>query len=164
MSLDRRELILNRLRVLLGEIDGVVSSWRNRGELPAKEHTPAVIVLDGGEKISTNIKGQNFNEMVSAYFTLTPEVFLVLTQRDTVENNTVNFESNPVGEELSAYRTKIIAAVVSDETLTAMVGDGGQIEYRGSETDMRTGSTIGAFGAQMQLFFAITYPLRIQDL
>jgi hypothetical protein len=156
--MDKRETILAHLLAMLdgldglAEVDGVKSVFRNRGEIP-QEKLPAVVLLDGREKIkvSTSTHG---GLRTPTIFTLSPQIFIVLKPRDDINND-------GIGEELSAYRVKIIKLMRDDDTLAALLGANGEALYLSSETDMQTGSTMQG---QMQMDFAFSYVLNPSDL
>lgn len=160
---DVHEEILERLVTVIGTVTGITAVYRNRSELPA-EKLPGAVVLDGSEDIRSNIGGKSFVQMPPAVFTLKPYVYIVLQLRDDITNNTVGGVSNPVGQELSSFRVKALNAVLNDETLLALCGPNGQIEYRGYATDMEPGQPIGSLGAQIQLKFTFSYTLNPSDL
>jgi hypothetical protein len=161
---DQREAIMQQIETLLASVDGIRGVYRDRGELPPQEKTPGIVLLDGKEEIKNKLAGYNFTAMPPAIFTLLPQIFLVLSVRDTVDNSTLDGVDSPVWSELSSFRIKIIRAMATDETLVAMIGDNGSVEYRGFDSDMQTGSTIGSLGATMQFHFAISYVLDPSDL
>jgi hypothetical protein len=152
--MDKREMILAHLLSLLqtldglAQLDGIKSVFRNRGEVPA-EKLPAVVLLDGQERIKISRPLSN-----PTIFTLNPQIFVVLKPRDDINND-------GIGEELSAFRVKIIKLMRDDDTLVAMLGANGQIVYGGHDTDMQTGSTMQG---QMQMNFALDYVLNPSDL
>jgi|SRR5580704_1725787 hypothetical protein len=160
-GVDTRELILERLAVLLGEVSGIQSTWRNRGDLTDIER-PAAIVLDGRERLRNPVEDVyklKTVKMPTAIFTLEPQIFVALQMRDDVTNLTVNQVSDPVGPELSMWRMLVKDAVINDSVLLDLVTVNGQIIYKGCDTDMQTGSMIGALGAEMQFFFEFCYVL-----
>lgn len=173
-TIDKREdilvhmlAILTRLKSTAPDDGGFASVTRDRDQLPqANADTgdasmlPGCVLLDGKETITTNIKGQQFTGMVPAYFTLEPQVWIMTKPRDGVSNLTLDGVDAPIGPELSAWRAKVLKAVLKDQNLILMIG-GGQIEYRGCETDMMIGATIVG---QIMLQFAITYALDARTL
>jgi hypothetical protein len=164
---DIREAILSRLPVLLGGMPGIVKAYRNRGELTEESLKPAVITLDGEEDIRTRIDDRQRavpGVYPPAVFTLRPQIFVLLKKRDRIDNLTLQNNPAPVGPELSGWRNAVFSAVTQDPTLLGLVGSTGRIEYLGSETDMRTGSTIGVMGAQLWLKFAFSYVLNPSQL
>ena len=155
---DKREAILQRIFTILHTIsgpavvDGQVSIFRNRGEVPP-EKLPALVLLDGREeiRISTHLKG---GILAPTLFTLHPQVFVVLKPTEDVNND-------GIGETLSDYRMRLLKAFKDDDSLIAMLGSNGEILYLGHETDMQTGSTMLG---QMQMLFSLTYVLNPNDL
>lgn len=150
---DTREDILDRLETLLGSVEGITAVYRDRAEMPV-EKLPAVILLDGSENISQQIMPNKSVRMPPAIFTLAPQIFVVLKPRDDMSNTTLDGVSAPIGPELSAYRVKVISTVINDPTLLSLVGSNGQILYRGSDTDMQSGSSMIG---QIQMHFEFNY-------
>ncbi len=90
-------------------------------------------------------------------------IWVRLAPRDDVTNLTVNNVSDPVGPELSAYRLRILDAVINDPVLTGnqrstfgILGSSGQIVYKGCDTDMNWSAPMRG---QMGLFFGFHYLL-----
>lgn len=137
----KREQILARLEVLLATIPGITAAYRNRAEFP-DDKLPAAVLLDGSERIIEQVAQYKSVRMPPAIMVLMPQVFVILKPRDDLSNTTLGGISAPIGEELSTYLDRVITAVVNDPTLVSLVGSNGQISYRGSETDMATGSSI----------------------
>jgi hypothetical protein len=144
-------------------IPGIVTVGRDRADLD-EILRPAIILLDGKEEPATRISGNTQpTQMPPAYFWLIMQTWYLAQKRDTLDNQYLNQVLNPIGPELMAVRAKIIPAVIQDDTLVAL-SQGGRVEYRGYDTDMQSGSTMGAEGGMMNLHFAISYPLVYQDL
>lgn len=174
-GIDQREVILVRMLATLEKLKstapndgGFASVTRDRDQLPQNNADtgdasllPGCVLLDGKETISTNIKGQQFTAMPPAYFTLEPQVWIMCKPRDNVQNLTLDKVAAPIGPELSAWRAKVLKAMLQDQNLILAVGPGGQFEYRGCETDMMIGATIVG---QIMLQFAITYALDARAL
>jgi hypothetical protein len=151
---DKREAILQRMLAILRTItpvDDVPSIHRNRGEIPPEE-LPALVLLDGREVIRVPTTGKG-GILQPTVFTLQPQVFVVLrpTPNDTNEG---------IGELLSDYRMKLLKAFKDDDSLIAMLGSNGEINYLGHETDMQTGLTMLG---QMQMLFSLSYVLNPSD-
>jgi hypothetical protein len=164
MSNDTREDILVQLETLLTEVSGIVSVWRNRGGFPSNKTgepavRPAAILLDGGESLTMEIAPRKGVKMRPAIFSMKPQIFVVLELRDDVTNMTLDGVADPVGPALSDWRIKIKTAVENDPTLLTLLTAEGQIVYSGCDTDMQTGSTIGALGAHMQFHYEFRYVL-----
>ena len=128
--------------------------YRDRGEV-LEPNKPAVVLLDGVERTESIVKGTNVVVMPAAVVGLIPQIFVLLLKRDDAANTLLNGVLAPIGPEISGWRSRIIALLAQDETLAAMLGPNGRIEYRGSDTDMQTGSTIGVEGAVLQMNFAL---------
>lgn len=125
---------------------------------------PAIILLTGKEETATPYGGQSLpTGMPGAYFWMRPQTWVLLKQRDTLTNATLNQQPDPVDQELRFWRRLILPAVLQDDNLIAL-SQGGRVEYRGYDTDMQSGSSMGAEGAMMNLHFAISYPLNYADL
>ena len=150
---DVRESIITRLETVLGGIEGITAVYRDRAEMPI-EKLPAAVLLDGSETLAQEITANKFVRMPPAIFTLMPQIFIVLRPRDDMTNTTLDGADAPIGPELSTYRNRVITAVVNDPTLLSLVGSNGQILYRGSDTDMQTGSSMVG---QIQMHFNFNY-------
>lgn len=175
--IDQRELILVRLFTLLGELPGIKTVYRNGSELTEAEK-PGAVLLDGVETILTNPARRNIVQMPPAEFVLRPQVFIVLPMADNIKTNlnvTVlgtpyaatevgGQPMSPVGPLISQYRATVVSGVLNDQNLVSLVGPNGQIILEGMETDMQTGSTVGAFGATAMFRFALTYVLNPSQL
>lgn len=176
MGIDRREVILqDHMMRILGKLKsvapndgGLASVARDRDQLPQSNADtdepsllPSAVLLDGKETLVSQIKGHQFTAMPPAYFCMEPQVWIVLRPRDKIGNLTLDGISAPIGPELSMWRAKVLKAVLQDQNLILAVGSGGQIEYRGCETDMMIGASMVG---QLMLQFAFTYPLNTADL
>ena len=157
---DKREAILERLLALLGTVNTVtppLNVFRNRAEIPA-EKLPALVLLDGKETLKyPDMPHRRGGAAVPAVFMLTPQVFIVLKPRDTVENV-------GVGEELSGLRMQVLQAFITDwqqGELLGLLGSNGELIYLGHDTDLQTGSTVLG---QMQLHFQLSYVFDPHDL
>lgn len=168
--INRREDVLLHLFALLGTVQGLQTFngapcvFRNRGELPPREMTPGLIMLDGPVSRKTSLDGMNFNAMPPAVFTMYPEALLALTPRDDVGNTLLNGQPAPIGPEIAVFEARILDVILNDENLVAMLGDDGSVAYDGFESGMRNGSDIGASGAAVIFKFAISYVLDPSEL
>lgn len=155
---DKREAILERMLETLGTVDGPVvvegnkSVFRNRVELPP-EKLPALVLLDGREEMSLSTSGHG-GAIVPTTFNLQPQVFIVLKPR-------VDINNEGIGEELSAWRMRVLKAIIGDESLRGLLGANGEIVYLSSETDMQAGSSLLGY---MRLEFQLSYVLDPKDL
>lgn len=158
MSADTREDILRRLvEVLQTGVPGLRNVFRDRDQMK-KDMLPAAVVLDGSEQLfgSPDQIQTRDGKMPPVVMTMMPQIWLSVIPRDKVDNLTVDGVDNPVGEELSAFRMLIRAAVDNDPTLLALLTQNGQLVYMGCETDMTIGSSIKG---NMMLQYHIRYVL-----
>ena len=152
---DKREEILAYLETSLATVEGIVELYRDRGDLTNFQR-PAIMLLDGTEDVRTEQAGTNLRSMAPAVYTLRPEIFLIARSRDDMSNTTLNGVAAPIGPELSDWRIKILKKISRDINLVTLLGPNGQVQYMGSETDMRTDNTLEG----MILFhFAFSYVL-----
>ncbi len=166
--MDTREEILAYLFVLLQGVSGVVTCWRNRGDLPEKNpqtgasQRPAVILLDGDDRLlhkSEEVYVRKSVRMPPAIAVVSPQIFIVLDAADDRSNTTANGLAYDVGAVLSQWRLLIKGAIENDAHLVSLLTSSGQIVYLGFDTDMKTGSTIGALGPMGMLKYDFYYPL-----
>jgi hypothetical protein len=154
---DKRELILLRMLTLMGTVNGTadpLSVFRNRAEIPP-DKLPALVLLDGKEAAKNpDLQRTRGGARVPAVFELTPQVFIVLKPRNTIDNP-------GVGEELSGLRMQLLKAFIQDDELWALLGSNGEIINLGHDTDLQTGSTVVG---QMQLHFQVSYVFDPADL
>jgi hypothetical protein len=154
---DKRETILSRMLVLLGTVNGTpdpLNVFRNRAEIPT-DKLPALVLLDGKEVLknpqAVHTRG---GARAPGIFELSPQVFIVLRPRNTIDNP-------GVGEELSGLRMQVLKAFTNDDELWALLGSNGELIHSGHDTDLQTGSTLVG---QMQMRFQLTYVLDPNDL
>lgn len=159
---DKREMILAHMLLLLGTVTDTfnpsqsLNIFRNRAEIPI-DKLPAVVLLDGKENLRwpkilpVATRG---GALVPAVYDLHPQVFIILKPRDDIQNE-------GVGEELSGLRMQVLKALIHDDSLRAMLGSNGEINYLGHATDLQTGHTVLG---QMQLNFQLSYVFDPNDL
>jgi len=140
----RREQILSRVLALLGTVDGVETVARNRGLLD-NDSRPALVLMDGDEAAKTTGAGRGRRQMSASILVMRPQVFIVLKLRQPL--------NVMVGEDLNAFRAKVVKALAEDPALLTLVGASGDIAYEGCETDLKSGMQVEG---QMRLDFAIT--------
>jgi len=151
-----REDILERIIGVLGGVSGVMEASRNRSEF-TQDKLPAIILLDGSEEIAMDepVPRLKTVRMVPAIMRLRPEIFVILPQRADATNTVMpDGTYNPIGPALSFWRDAVLAALINDATLVALLTSSGQIVYRGCATDMATGRTMWG---QLQLFIDFHY-------
>lgn len=160
MPTDKREMLLNHMFTLIQQVPGFVSYYRNRGEVslygePTELYPqgvpqlPAIFLLDGREVPIIPVSRGRSHGMPpgSTILEIQCQVFIILMPRENQENDTV-------GQELNSLRMALCKKILKDETLAALCGNNGEVEYRGCETDLQTGSSIEG---QMQLDFSLQY-------
>lgn len=163
--MDRRELILQRLLVILQGITGFGTVTkinlvaRNYKLADYASMTPALILLDGSETTPLALvapvraRPDAPTVMRPALARMLPQMFVVLEDR-TPEN--VNS-----GSDINAWRALTVSLLAVDTTLRDLVTGSGKIDYIGMDTDMQTGSTMDGRG---QLHIAIEYPVNMDEL
>jgi hypothetical protein len=156
--MDRRELILARMFLNLQTVTPLppattLNIVRNRGGLPP-ELRPGIVMLDGVEDHLSYVEKRGRPALSPNKVRLRPQIFILLTPRDTVKNE-------GVGQELNAYRVKVVQAMDQDPTLMALIGANGEFVYVGGSTDMQTGS---AMKGEFKLDFAVVYPFNPSEL
>ena len=148
---DKRELILLRILAVLASVDGIQAAYRDRGEFPSSK-MPAIVLFDNMEQRQTITRGRH--ERPPAVVALKPQIYLIIVPRKDADNT-------GVGEELSAFRAKILGAIFADQELSGLLGENGGIEYLGCETDMQLGSSMLG---QMQIDLSFEYLLDMNEL
>lgn len=150
--LDRRQEILDRLAAILEPL--AANFWRNRGELPEAKR-PAITLLDADEIADQTSFGHAKRGLAASanLMKLTPQI--ILTLQDQKPDNA------SVGADLSALRAKVLFAICFDEGLQALVGNNGEIQYHGCETDLGRGRD---FNGEMNVAFTFIYPFIPTEL
>lgn len=161
---DRRQMIIDRLGVILGGLtitltSGVIASGNfvhNRNDLPT-EMLPGIILLDGDEKKAVlpadRPQGRPSNRARDQVMTMQPEIYVVLDFRKP--NNVLS------GEDVNTARLAILAAIMTDATLFALLGAEGGFAYLGCVTDFAANRTMnGALGISL----ALSYPLVVAEI
>lgn len=138
--MDMRERILARITAICATTGATVK--RMAVDLHATER-PAIVVNDGDESIELNKGGT-----APCIVTLRPQLILVVQGE------------NP-GTALNTLRAKVLKAVLTDATLSALLKPHGEIKYLGLETQIQRGETMEADAA---LNFEATYRLTPADL
>jgi hypothetical protein len=155
LVLATREQILAQVFTLLQAIDPTIPAFRNRGDIEDIGR-PAIILLDGSEHVITpEQEAGKTVRMRPALIQMSPQIFVLLKERDTAQNNTINNVAAPVGAELSFWIDAIRGALASDPTLVGMLTSTGQVIFRGAWTDMMTGGTMIG---ELRMFIDLIYP------
>jgi hypothetical protein len=153
MAVDKREAILARLFVVLSGTPGLVTTVRNRGELPTDKR-PSCLLLDGDEKADEKAREKG---RITAYpntVVMDPEVYVALESGRKPQNE-------GVGQDLNAFRVAIIKRVLTDTVLRDLVGSNGEIFYGGCMTDLARNREMNG---EIGLIFMFRYVLNPNDL
>lgn len=142
--MSKREDVLARTFTILGTIQGINTTGRNRGLLE-QDVRPCLLQLDGDEHSLTQASGGPTRRQVSPVIvTMTPQFFIILK---TAKPQNVN-----IGQDLNSFRETLIKAISTDTQLLSIIGGNGYISYAGCETDLKSGSAVEG---QMRLDFNI---------
>jgi hypothetical protein len=183
MAQDRREGILHRLEEILGgvRVNGVWQSGglsipilgdtgvpnpvtmipaanfsRNRNQLTVKT-APAILLLDADEvrdaSVTSSQRGLRENRMRDQIMKMTPEIYVVLDDRNIVNKNS--------GRDLNTARLAILAAIIPDVTLQKIVSAQGDMVYDGTVTDFARNRQMKG---QLGISLTFTYPLIGQEV
>lgn len=148
--MDKRELILARLFMVLGAIPGVEQCVRNRAELP-DEKRPAILMLDGNEESRDTLPG--VPPISPMLVSLEPEIYLSMKSAKP--------DNVGIGQALNAFRVLILKAITTDAVLLSLIGTNGKIQYNGCITDLARGR---AMDGEMALTIAFVYILKPTEL
>jgi hypothetical protein len=149
-----REQIIDRVATILSGMSGAPPLYRNRGDFEDIQR-PAIVVLDGIEKnISSDQESIKTRRMVPATILMSPQIFVLLKERDNATNDTVGNVPDPVGAEINFWLDAIRGALSNDALLLQYLTPNGQVIYRGCWTDMQTGSTLIG---ELRVFIDLVY-------
>jgi hypothetical protein len=156
-SLDTRRNVLDRLFDLLSAIVPPGNAFHNRGELPIDKR-PAIVLLDGDELVTGRTLNQGRGRVIQSptMMTLRPQIFFLAKPNPPTNEGVV--------DTINDARAAIVRAIITDITLVNLIGGprgNGQIRYRGSDTDMKTGSSMRG---ELQVTFEIDYDLHPESL
>lgn len=142
---DLREDILARLAAVCGAVTGVASTTRNRLDV-SRLQRPAVVILDGAEQLLDAPATVRHSEVQR--MELAPIV-------------SIHIRGTDAGGLLSLYRSRLLAAILTDATLDEYVSPNGGVRYEGS-----TVAAPAAEGSEYRIDMAVvfTYPFRVADL
>jgi len=139
-----RELILDRMAVVLAAVPAVTRFQRNDAEIPENK-LPAVILLDGDESSDERAFRRNRPANGPNLIAMTPEVHIVVQEN-----------AEDIGPTLNGLRDDIISALREDSTLLGLIFNN-EIRYEGCSTDLAAGR---AMAGAMGLSFHLTYVHR----
>ena len=145
---DARELILARLALVCRAVEGVQAAVRNRLDVAGLAR-PAIILHDGIEQLLDQPQGARHSELLR--LELSPGITVVLRGSGTADP----------GALLSLYRSRVVAAVLTDTELQSLTGTNGRIRYEGCLV-----APPDAEGKEYRLDITIvfTYAFRLGDL
>jgi hypothetical protein len=169
-GIDLREDILEYMFGLLGGIPSIGSCWRNRGPVPELDPDsqqplrPAIILLDGDTRLqvgSETIYGYKSRKMPPVPVIMSPEIYVILDKAGDA-TNTTDKNGNPYnpGQQLSFFHWQIKLAVENEPGLMALLTPNGQIVWTGFETDMKSGSAVGAMGPMGCVSYDLYFPMQ----
>lgn len=166
-TLDRREAILERLLVIGQGLNGVASAYRNHGPTETGDlgvKRPSFLLYDGGAELTQkDVRRHKRPNMPPTIWRMDPQIVVLLENRDTVENATLDASPAPVGPALSGWMMLINGLVTNDGQLIDLVTPIGAIVLSSIDTDLRVGRTVGAYGAWLMMHYEFDYPLFPQQ-
>lgn len=147
---DTREDILAQLVTVCAGVTGIVSAERNRTDVPLNAR-PAVTISGGAEQLRSQSPATRFGE--KQLMELTPQITLLVRSDSGAEG----------GSLMSLFRNRLVAAILSDATLRAIVGTSGGcgIRYEGCN---ETEPTPESKEPRLDLQISFTYMLRLSDI
>jgi len=145
---DTREDLLARLVLVCGAVAGVRAVGRNTLDV-ADLNRPAVIVQDGIEQMRDIANGARYSEV--GRMELSPSVTVFLRAGIGVDP----------GRLMSLYRSRVVAAVLTDAELIAATGRNGGIRYEGCVALPPDAETKEH---RLDLHFVFAYPFRLSDV
>jgi len=151
--IDKRELILQRLLVILGAVEGIAAARRNRGA-NAQNERPALVLVDGDESAVLSHKTSSRAGFAPSIQAMKPGIY-ILPKSLTPTNQ--DADGRNIGEITNGFRVAIIEKIAADTELENLLGPNGGISYNGAETDLKSGS---ALYGEMRLDFTLRYVLN----
>ena len=143
---DKRESILARLALVLAAVDGIEAVFRNRIEIPENKR-PAAVILDADETQADTQIPEGRGRPIGAspcLMAMTPEIYLLTGDAPA-----------SIGTDLNDLRTKVLKAVLQDETLISLCKDG-DITYLGFTTGLASGRSMeGEAGISFQFQYVL---------
>lgn len=139
---DKREAILQRLETILKTIDGVKETVRN-GTVTSGNKRPCIELYDGDEQRAVDPPNgrQGRGPMI---ISMTPEIYAQVSEL-----------AEEIGPAVNELRATIIKAIMTDEELLELAGQGAVV-YEGCSNTLAKASKISG---ELSLAFSITYVL-----
>lgn len=161
-TLDRREAILQRLLAIGDEISGIAKAYRNHG--PAQTGLlgvprPAYLLFDGSSRLTQDVKMHKSTRMPPTIWVMSPQIVVLLENRDTVENERLDGVVRPIGPEISQWSQLLNDTIINDSQLLDLVTVNGTHYLSAIETDLKVGRTVGAYGAWLMMLYEFYYPV-----
>ena len=143
---DKREVIFRRLVEIAKTVPGIVATFRNTDEISDRQR-PCIVILDADEAADDgDPSGMTRRSNAPRRVGMTPELYVMLGAKP-----------EHIGTELNIFRAAIIKAVLTDTTLTVLVGTNGDVRYEGCATALARGRMMEG---EMGLSFTFAYVLR----
>jgi hypothetical protein len=118
---------------------------------PNEARMPAIVVFDADEEIAPLPDTARYKgPMAPQVMIMRPEVFVVLSAR-----------AADAGTRLNQLRARIYNAVVTNETLSDIVGTNGRISLEAGRSGFAVERTMSS---ELRLEFGFTYVLQLSDL
>jgi hypothetical protein len=134
-----------QLSLLSLSVPGVKSVSRNKLHI-SEEARPAVSLFDGDEESNwEDDSGRSRHAKSPTLVTMSPEITLLLADKP-----------EEVGSKLNEFRAAFLKVVLNDVDLQTIVGENGEIRYRGCSTSVLQGRSMEA---EMGLDISFRYPL-----
>lgn len=156
MARDRREEALSRLHTVLKTIEGLAEdpyndgapcAFRNRDGLP-DERLPAIVLMDADEEADLEARNRNRDARSPNLVIMKPEIYFQVKPSKP--------DNASIGQDVNAFRVKILKAVMSDSTLKDILGTNGEIFYAGCGTDLARNQPLkGQVGVAFWLRYAL---------
>jgi hypothetical protein len=151
---DRREAILARLLTILSSVSGIASAKRNRGQIDESVR-PALVLLDADEEPEHQETSFRHGRPATSplMMAMSPEIYLLLPNAEPDDEDR--------GLDLNTWRVLVLKAILTDTTLSGLLGRNGEARYMGCLTDYATGR---AMDGTMRFNFTFTYVFNPNEL
>lgn len=150
MAQDKRELILARVFAVYTAVADANNgfAFRNRLDIPENKR-PAIILLDADESPDESAYARKRPANGPAVVGLTPETYILASG-----------DSADIGTTLNTWRSRIIKAILTDETLLALSHDG-DIRYAGFATGLANGRSMEGEAGLSFVFNYMLFPSKL---
>ncbi len=161
-TLNRREAVLERLFTIGQGLSGIASALRNPSPPPTGIFgvpRPTFLLFDCGAKLTQDVRRFKSQKMPPTIWCMEPQILILLENRDTFDNLTLDGQSSPVGPVLSSWMDTINLAITNDDQIIDLVTSDGTHFLKAYETDLKVGRTVGAYGAWLMMLYEFYYPM-----